>query len=411
MDRSDSFDNKPVKSHIPYGKGAIENEINGVEKNEHGHKNRHEKKTEDAFNALFFKKGGRNEQESSDDKVGENVTQTKRKSLENIKIKAPNKNTLILASICFALLIISFAYKAKLSADTGLPTDPGISIVAGSLTGATDQSPMDQKVADALQQAQLDDENSTTTDELTIKDTDSMSDKFTKNLLLSYAQHQNDGTDVSDDEINQIASQSLDSTQAPQAKYSLNDLQISADTSEGGYRAFGNSFGGIYFNFINNIVSNQDKYDSSLPNVAQAYDEVGQKLLKIPVPTTLANDYLTYINDFSMLSDSMLIVSKQQDDPVKALVGLRQLQSLSQQQEDLFLKIAKFFSDNGIIFKDSEPGIVLNIAAQNAAENPTATTDSTTDDQSSDDSSQSAYINSQVQQLMPTASTYDSSSI
>ena len=107
-----------------------------------------------------------------------------------------------------------------------------------------------------------------------------------------------------------------------------------------------------------------------MSDLAPVYREIGNKLIQMEVPNSLASEHLQLANSFVIMADTFGIIDNQQGDPVKALLGLRIIQDTLPQQIDLFTKMSDYFNRNDILFSKGEYGVIWNAPGQT---NPVAT--------------------------------------
>ena len=83
-------------------------------------------------------------------------------------------------------------------------------------------------------------------------------------------------------------------------------------------------------------------------------------LINIPVPDTLSEIHLSIANDYFVYAQTLKNIDKYQNDPVKAMVSIREVETIQRQQEESFATLASFFREHGIIFNESDAGILWN---------------------------------------------------
>lgn len=74
--------------------------------------------------------------------------------------------------------------------------------------------------------------------------------------------------------------------------------------------------------FISNSLENNDPVMlAPLDNIASAYKEFGEMLVKVPVPETFAKDHAVIVNSSRYISEALLKIQKLYADPVIAIDG------------------------------------------------------------------------------------------
>lgn len=274
--------------------------------------------------------------------------------LKTANIELPHSKTLILAAICVVAIGITLSYRIKQAR-----VEAASSVTAEA--GTNDQTlAADERVAAAIASAQDDLlgalASSTNPFEPTPKD--NTSDRFTKDILAAYAQYQY-GTDdtiadpqtASDNAINNI-----DTSTLPQKPYGMKDLTLFVPQNNVEIQTYGSTFAKTYLTLLAPVAQNPAIYNSDIEKVGGLYRNIAASLAKIPVPNDLAQEHLAVVNDFAQMADTFPLIDGQEKDPVRALLGLRIVQTDLAELPTMFIKINQYFKQNGILFDKSNPG-------------------------------------------------------
>jgi len=278
------------------------------------------------------------------------------------RTELPNTKVLVLAAVCIAIIAVILAYKVSEAEQQKLQLLGGGTLSAGVPDTETSS---DARIADALSQAQSDSLGllASTTNPFDPSPKDNISDTFSKDLFRSFAQGQSTGTDIPNDEISANAINDIKTDGLPQNKYTLGQLTIFNPANSSDVHQYGNTFATAYLSAVQPIKDNPDLYSSSIDALAVLYKNVASNLMKVKVPSAVAEDQLQLANDFSMMSEAFGLVDGQQKDPVKALLGLRVIQDSMKSQVQVFTDIKSYFGQNDILFTADEPGNIWNQAA------------------------------------------------
>lgn len=275
-------------------------------------------------------------------------------------IELPHRRILILASVCISIILVSLSYQIITNKKTaaGLYSD-SITVVAGN----TEESSLsDKRVLEALEQAKKDELGAlaSSTNPFAPSPKDSISDRFSKDVFAAFLKYRAADGDISDDDLSREAIANINTKGMPKPKYNISDLVIFSPKNKDEIQKYGNDFAQNYLEVITPVAKNPAKYDKQLSNLTPVYRSIGEKLIKIPVPSEVAAAHLQLSNSFIIMADTFGIIDNQQKDPVKALLGLRIIQETVPQQADLFTQISDYFDRNAILFDKREYGAIWN---------------------------------------------------
>lgn len=275
-------------------------------------------------------------------------------------IELPHRKVLILASICVSIILVSLSYQVITNKKTavGFYSD-SIAIVAGN----TEESNLaDKRVLEALQQAREAElgELATSTNPFDPSPKDSISDRFSKDLFAAFLKYREANGNISDEDLSRDAIANIKTDNLPKPKYNLSDLRIFVARSKDEVKKYGNDFAQNYLEVLTPVSKNPAKYDKQVSDLTPVYKSIGERLIKMQVPSEVAAAHLQLANSFILMADTFEIIDNQQKDPVKALLGLRIIQDTLPQQVDMFTKISDYFNRNGILFNKGEYGVMWN---------------------------------------------------
>lgn len=270
-------------------------------------------------------------------------------------VHTPGKNVLILAAVCLSIIGGVGAYKVAQAARENLEVRGGID-VATSTPGFSANS----KLLSALQEAQFASSSDIYNENpFTVTKDDTLTEALSKNFFTSYSEFQATGnleTGFDEQSILNQAFKNVDLNQLPKEKYSTADISITGVISPDEIRAYANNFVAIQNEGLIKIKNNPKAYENNLTAIGQIYASIGEKLLTIKVPIAVAGEHLSIANAFYISSEDFKLISAQDKDPLKSLLGLRQYKETVERQREMYTEMAAYFERSGIIFSESEPG-------------------------------------------------------
>lgn len=270
-------------------------------------------------------------------------------NLSNFQL--PDRKILILGATCLSIIAILLTYRIVEIKKTAKAEQ---ALVATA--GADEKSALaDNRVLSALQETTLESLTSTSTNPFVKADGDSLSDRFSKNIVTAYAKYQA-GYATEAEITNEVLGDINAASVAPKEKYSLSQVKVSSDSGANDIRMYANLFADQYLKAVDPVSKNTAKYKTDITAMTPIYKDLASRLMSIPVPVKLALPHLQLANAYAMQSDSFYLISGQEKDPVKALVGLNVLKNTTITQQNAFAQITKAIKESGIIFADNEPG-------------------------------------------------------
>ncbi len=138
-------------------------------------------------------------------------------------------------------------------------------------------------------------------------------------------------------------------------------MNIFAPTSKDEIRAYGNEYARVFLEIVDPVAKNPFKYRSDINNMVPIYRSLGESLLKLKVPSPIANEHLGLVNQYLKQADAFILVGGEVKDPVKALLGLQVVREGIPAQVEMYTKIKTYIYNNGIVYEKSEPGNFWNV--------------------------------------------------
>lgn len=264
----------------------------------------------------------------------------------------PGKNILILGAVCLSIVGATGAYKAAQAAREKAQIEEN-SLVA-SVDNANKTS---NKLLNALQQAELESIKTNSTNPFAPAQNDTMTDRLSKSFFNSYIQAQaGKDTGLDDASLVNNALATVDVSKLPREKYAASELKVIAGNTSDELKAYANEFAKIQIEELIKIQQNQDFYKNNLNEIGKVYALIGERLVKMQVPVAVAAEHLVIVNAYILMNDDFKLISDQEKDPLKALLGLRQYKEATERQGNMFIKIAAYLKSSGILFDETEPG-------------------------------------------------------
>lgn len=271
----------------------------------------------------------------------------------------PHRKILILGAVCISIIGIILTY--KITKERRLVAEKGyeLSVVGGK---TEEQRLADQKIIEALNKAKIDSLGAlaSSTNPFDPSPKDTVSDRFTKDIFSAYLRYEQDGILPDGDSlVNNL--EYLDVSDVQKNKYTLAYLNIFAPTSKDQIRAYGNEYARVFLKIVDPVAKDTFKYQSDINNMVPIYKSLGENLLKISVPSAIANEHLGLVNQYLKQADAFVLVGGEVKDPVKALLGLQVIREGIPAQVEMYTKIKKYLYENDIVYEKSEPGNFWNV--------------------------------------------------
>ncbi|MEK7144245.1 MAG: hypothetical protein AAB794_00065 [Patescibacteria group bacterium] len=206
----------------------------------------------------------------------------------------------------------------------------------------------------------------------------SLTEAFAKSFFMLYvnAKQASGGTELSASQVNDLATQSLDSLSelvslAPDYK-SMSDLTVSGSGSDA-LRAFAASIDAVILK--NKKMSDATKSDilylqdvlerndvTALPHIAsiaKMYRDSAAGLAILPVPSELAPDYLALVNAMMRASGIASDFARVNTDALAAMLALNQYASVNHAVNQAFGNMGALYAAAGVTLSAGEPGALF----------------------------------------------------
>lgn len=265
---------------------------------------------------------------------------------------------LILGAVCLSIIGIILTSKISGEQKINIANEYELSVVSGK---TEDQLTAEKKIIEALNKAQLASLGSlaSSSNPFDPSPKDTLSDRFSKDIFAAYLKYEQDGI-VPDGDAIVNSFQYLDISDVNKNTYNLSNLNIFVPTSSAEIKNYGNVYAKIFLETTGPVDKDTAKYLGNINNMIPIYKALGQNLLKIPVPSAVANEHLELINQYLKQADAFVLVSGEIKDPVKALLGLKVVQEGVNSQTEMYTHIKAYLNNNGILYDKSESGTFWN---------------------------------------------------
>lgn len=285
-----------------------------------------------------------------------------------MSFELPHKKVLVLGAVCASVILVSLSI--KLAADKKLVSESNLVAVAGNSEPSNLSDKRILETLEQLKQEQLKEFASSTNPFTPTKD-DTVSDRFAKDVFAAYLKYEQADGNISDNELARDALSNIKTDFVPRPRYNLSHIRVFAPKNSEEIKNYGNQFAKEYLQTIAKIQQNPEKYSKKVSSLKPIYEEIIKNMQKIQVPSQIASEHIELMNSFGIMSDSLVLIDAQSNDPLKSLLGLRMIQESVPKQYNMFIRISDFFQQNGILFSDAEYGFVWN---KKATQSVTAST-------------------------------------
>ena len=281
--------------------------------------------------------------------------------MKNSSSNVSHNKVLILSVICISILDGDLAYRnAEIQNKKAKNIQTKISDIF-NITGNKEDA-VTKKILSAVDSSDpLNTEQANADDPFTITDKDTATSRLAKQVYSDYVNKEAGNSDLTVSDIAQNALSQLSSSDIPGAKYNLNAISFTDDTSNETIRLYGNNFAEIYTRNLTIIANDEKKYSSNLKAIADIYENISKELLKIKVPVQISSSHLAVVNNYQIMADAFRLIDAQSQDPVKSLLGVKAAKEASEDNDQMFINIGKYFKNNVIIFSNNEIGSIWNV--------------------------------------------------
>jgi hypothetical protein len=183
----------------------------------------------------------------------------------------------------------------------------------------------------------------------------SLTDNLSKNLFSTYLQAKSQGgTTRLDDQTladisSSIAEEALKNNDTIE-KYSVSSIGTFPDDDTDQGEAYGVRFSEMYIKMLEEI----DASPNDLTIIAKKYETFAKNLTAIYVPKSLAQTQADLGNNFYNMAIMFSIIAKYDQDPIRALLAIRNMKEMLAEQSRMFTAIGNYFIRNDIMFENQD---------------------------------------------------------
>lgn len=153
--------------------------------------------------------------------------------------------------------------------------------------------------------------------------------------------------------VTQIAQKAVANAQIIN-KYTVSDL-ITVSSSKETVKKYGSEFAQTSLEYYREIDSYKNLSENLyMPQIGQVYADYAKTLSNMSVPTIAIDVHLKIINNLDQTSTLLQKLTDSSSDPVTVMVLLGHQQEIAQGDLELYTSLSSYFTENGIIFDDTE---------------------------------------------------------
>ena len=152
--------------------------------------------------------------------------------------------------------------------------------------------------------------------------------------------------------------------------YLPKDLKVISGASKDAIRLYGNTLAGMRETYLAEYTKNpvssptgkgfgDPVFEDGMRRAAKIYKQMADDIMTLSVPNEIANIHLELANNYKA-SAASLEETVAKGDPMQSITSLGVYLTLQAMEINVLDSIATYFSQNGIIFSESESGFVWN---------------------------------------------------
>ncbi len=296
----------------------------------------------------------------------------------------PSRKILPILAICVVVLgIVSLTAFYNPKANAGPQTSADVTIVNPARKNSVSQEIYQQVESELNQLATSSAEttSSTTPSENTLENgaitaSTTATAVLAQDFLNEYLAMKQSGQTISptdeDSMIQNLISTGRVGNYIPQATiYTQSDIRITSDTSSAALHAYGNSIGAVFqkntvpknlneLDILQTAVNSSNPQDlANLAIIVASYRGIVNGIISTPVPPEAVGVDVDLLNDFSQAENSVEDMQKLFTDPIVAVTGVENYQTISENSYNDISALGPFFQKYGVVFAATEPGAVL----------------------------------------------------
>lgn len=118
--------------------------------------------------------------------------------------------------------------------------------------------------------------------------------------------------------------------------------------------------------FADAVQKNDTEALRDVERIRDAYDAIGEALMRIPVPTEARAAHLKLANALAHLSEVSGALASFEHDPLLAFIGMGQYQSYAEELTSAFSELDGVFTQGQVVIEEGVPGYLMLRAAESA---------------------------------------------
>lgn len=190
-----------------------------------------------------------------------------------------------------------------------------------------------------------------------------LTDNLSINLAANYfnlKQNESFTPESGDELIGQIVSDVSEITTMQDNHYSLSSLITHAGNKEAD-KSYGELLASNQISLIKTLRSYEPLEENEyLVAAGDLYKSSADRLKTFSVPSAVKESHLQIMNNYRNMAIVFNDMKNYDIDPVRALLAVRNYQTLEQKQEDAYTKISNYFIESDIIFDNNNAGSIWN---------------------------------------------------
>lgn len=204
-----------------------------------------------------------------------------------------------------------------------------------------------------------------------LSDATNKTENLSKQLFSDYLGLKSSGQADNSEAVQQVVdriAREVDSLNT-ETSYTKKDLVINTSANSEDIREYANAFGRIrqsYRDEFSKRAANDSYFSPADKNfqtnmffASSLYAAKAEQLLKLSVPSELADIHLRLINSYAGSGVGLEKMSLLQNDPLMSAVGVKQFSAESQKEELLLEELRRELSASGIVFTQNDSATLL----------------------------------------------------
>lgn len=265
-----------------------------------------------------------------------------------------SKKTLNIISVCIILIIITFSIKNKntnksiYSENIVIDENGNISTQSNKYRESILKTVEDENVRNFEKLSQSFKKNSS----------DNLTDTLSKDIFTQYIKYNTSGN-LEQSQVDKITNEILKNSNIDtEDLVTYSDIKTNTSNMNN-LKLYANNMI-IIQDGINKGILSIEKKNNKTPYIASIYNTTAKLLTNVEVPELLSQEHINIINGYKNYSNGMYLLDQQDNDPAKALLGLKKIKDSTEQLTKSFEKINKtiILNKDMINFTENDPGIL-----------------------------------------------------